>query len=66
MIATGFAVIVGSDRTVHVVPVGDSFAHDLSEECLCGPSVEIVPESDGTCGRLIAHPSLDGREIDNG
>ena len=47
---------------VHVQPVGDLVAHDLDDDCACGPAVEAVPRGDGSFGWLITHHSLDGRE----
>lgn len=48
--------------TVHVVPMDDLIKHELSEDCICGPTGEIVPRPDGWFGRVITHHSLDGRE----
>lgn len=47
----------------HIVPVNDLVEHDTSgNECVCGPSSEPVFREDGSCGWLIVHNSLDGRE----
>jgi hypothetical protein len=46
---------------VHVEPVGDLIEH-VDEDCVCGPEVEPVFAEDGSCGWLISHHSLDGRE----
>lgn len=43
---------------IHVEPVNDLIAHEDSDECPCGPSVEFVEFG----GVVIAHNSLDGRE----
>jgi hypothetical protein len=43
------------------MPEGDLIEHELSHDCLCGPSR--FAEIDGTT--IIAHPSLDGREYDD-
>jgi hypothetical protein len=49
--------------TVHVYPVGDLIEHDTeTDECICGPVIEPVPDEDGSMGWLITHNSLDGRE----
>lgn len=61
---TTFAVVNAPDGSAHVIPDDDAIHHEVSLDCLCGPSVEIVQEADGACGSLIAHPSLDGREVD--
>ncbi|RKR92794.1 hypothetical protein BDK92_7276 [Micromonospora pisi] len=47
---------------VHVMPVGDLVAHDRDAACVCGPTTEPVPTSDGRIGWVIVHHSLDGRE----
>lgn len=47
--------------TVHVLPVNDLIEHEL-EDCPCGPQLEPVFDADGSCGWLISHQSLDGRE----
>lgn len=46
-----------ADGDVHVVPIGDLIDHEETEDCICGPDVEIHPE----CW-LVIHHSLDGRE----
>lgn len=54
-----------SNDEVHVTPeVGsDHIEHDLSEDCVCGPTTEPVKrEEDGSVGYVIVHHSLDGRE----
>lgn len=48
---------------VHVRPVNDLIEHDLTDECVCGPTTEPVPRGDGSVGWLITHDSLDGREL---
>lgn len=48
---------------VHVFPVGDLVEHDTSGvTCVCGPTDEPVERDDGSCGWLVVHHSLDGRE----
>ncbi len=42
---------------IHVIPVNDIEAHDLSEYCRCCVRVE-------EHGKLIIHASFDGREFD--
>ena len=51
-------------QTVHVYPNNDLIDHDTeSDACLCGgPTPEPVFDSDGACGWVITHHSLDGRE----
>ncbi len=44
--------------TWHEIPENDLIEHELSANCICGPSH--FPDRDGTT--VIAHPSLDGRE----
>lgn len=49
-------------QTFHVYPVNDLIEHDTdSEDCVCGPTHELVPSDDGN-GWIILHHSLDGRE----
>lgn len=50
--------------TVHVYPTRDLIHHDTeSDDCTCGPTVEPVPNEDGSMGWLLTHHSLDGREL---
>jgi hypothetical protein len=44
-------------HVAHIVPHGDDVAHELSEDCPCGPRLESVVSG---CA-LWFHPSLDGR-----
>lgn len=46
----------------HVVPDNDAVPHDLDEDCVCGPRVEMVQRDCGCTGWLYVHHSLDGRE----
>lgn len=50
---------------VHVVPVNDLIEHDsdTDEGCPCGPAPEPVFRDDGSCGWVVSHHSLDGREL---
>lgn len=52
-----------TDGTVHVVPVNDQVAHELTDECVCGPGCLIVDRDDGSVGVVVKHSSLDGREL---
>jgi len=47
----------------HVVPVDDLIAHDVSEDCICGPECIPVERDDGSIGYIYSHHSLDGREL---
>lgn len=47
---------LGGD-TLHLVPVDDAVEHELATDCVCGPAVDILGESD----LLVAHWALDGR-----
>ncbi len=47
------------DGPVHVMPSGDAVAHEIAEDCVCGPRLEFVP---GARHWLVVHHSLDGRE----
>lgn len=44
--------------TVHVLPVADLVAHEDCDDCICGPTVELVDAG----GWIAVHHSLDGRE----
>ncbi|WP_280393073.1 hypothetical protein [Nocardia wallacei] len=48
----------------HVVPSGDLLEHrvEADGECVCGPRMEPVKNSDGSIGWVVVHHSLDGRE----
>lgn len=53
-----------SGPEVHIVPEAetDVVAHALSQECICGPTVEPIELDDGGINWLYSHHSLDGRE----
>ena len=52
-----------SMRRSHVFPVNDLIEHDTdTDDCVCGPTAELVIDDDGSCGWVIVHHSLDGRE----
>ena len=46
----------------HVIPINDLIDHELTDDCVCGPTAEAVKRDDGSVGWLITHHSLDGRE----
>lgn len=46
------------DGSIHVLPVGDSRAHVVSEDCWCGPRIEFE-----TMEFLVTHMSHDRREF---
>lgn len=48
--------------TVHVTPVGDLIAHDLTPDCLCNPTPDLVVNTGRPDGWVQIHHSLDGRE----
>lgn len=49
--------------TMHVYPTGDLIDHDTNtDECVCGPTPDPVFREDGSCGWVLIHHSLDGRE----
>lgn len=48
----------------HVVPDNDLIGHELREDCVCLPDIEIVPWTGGPDVHLYTHHSLDGRERD--
>lgn len=50
----------------HVVPNGDLVDHDLTDDCVCGPTVQWGNADTGEAyddGPLVIHHSLDGREL---
>lgn len=48
---------------VHVSPINDLIEHDLEgDDCVCGVTSQPVMRDDGSCGWVITHHSLDGRE----
>lgn len=47
------------DNGVHVVPLDDAIVHDFDDDCICGPTPELVEGG----GWLIVHHGLDGREL---
>lgn len=50
--------------SIYVLPSADLIAHEeVGEDCPCGPTVEPVEREDGSCGWVIVHHSLDGREV---
>lgn len=48
--------------SVHVRPLRDLVDHTLTEDCVCGPTIEPVRRADGSVWWLVRHHSLDGRE----
>lgn len=41
---------------------GDLLDHELSEDCICGPTAVPIKREDGSVGWVYEHHSLDGRE----
>lgn len=50
------------DTERHVIPNEDLVEHTLDEDCVCGPSCEMVHTTTGDQGWLYVHSALDGRE----
>lgn len=50
--------------TLHVHPVDDLIAHQLDDDCPCGPEQRPVTREDGSVGWLVIHHAWDGREED--
>lgn len=47
---------------VAVWPLADAIEHEVdSDECVCGPTSELVRNEDGPDGWLLTHHALDGR-----
>lgn len=40
----------------------DLVEHEISEDCICGPTVEPVQREDGSYGWHFIHHALDGRD----
>lgn len=49
---------------LHIIPVNDLIDHAETDDCVCGPKTYPGEGPDGAIGWLIAHNSLDGRELD--
>jgi hypothetical protein len=47
---------------VHVTPVNDGIEHELTDDCACSPKSLPITRDDGSCGWVVMHHSLDGRE----
>lgn len=50
----------------HVYPVNDLVEHETKTtepDCVCGPTTSPLKRDDGSCGWIITHHSLDGREL---
>lgn len=61
----GWRTHTTGERPVHVWPEDDLVDHDPEDDdgtCVCGPRVAPVLRDDGSCGWLITHHALDGRE----
>lgn len=56
----------------HVIPRNDLVQHTVDEDCVCGPTPELVPDDEPPWNKfatepegdrwLIVHHALDGRE----
>jgi len=55
---TSYTTHEKSAREIHVLPVADLMVHEETEDCICGPLVQVGPE-----GVVVGHRSLDGREV---
>lgn len=53
------AVAKGNEE-MHIIPQNDLIEHTCSDECVCGPTLTYLGEGQ----ILVAHISLDGREVD--
>jgi len=54
-------VIRQAPGVVHVIPPADLVEHEFTDDCVCGPAGEHVPNTDGPDGWLVVHQALDGR-----
>lgn len=57
------ALRYSDDDSWHVIPVDDLVEHETSEDCPCGPQVEIVMRVDAPDAHLYHHSALDGHEL---
>ena len=55
-------VEMGEESTLHIYPVNDLIAHEMSEDCVCGPITKPKERDDGSISWLLIHPALDGRK----
>ncbi len=46
---------------LHVYPLRDLVAHELDDDCPCGPRAEPAERGDGSLGFVMVHHALDGR-----
>ena len=54
---SGWEIYKPESDEVHVTPFRDQTAHELTQDCLCGPNVDY-----SGLRPLVTHHSLDGRE----
>lgn len=48
--------------TFHYMPINDLIGHVANDDCLCGPTPELMQRRTGDAW-LYVHHSLDGREV---
>lgn len=48
---------------VHIVPAEDLVAHEKTDNCVCGTTIELVKAHDGSDRWVYTHYSLDNREL---
>lgn len=48
---------------LHVLPWEDLIQHEQNDDCICGPSQEMVEQDDGSDGWIVLHHALDGRPL---
>lgn len=64
--AKGWCTEQVSDLEIHVYPIDDLVSHDVAEgdenTCVCGTSVECLPQPDEPDVWMFTHHALDGRE----
>lgn len=51
------------DDNWHTIPINDWIEHETTEDCPCGPQVEIITHDDAPDSHMYYHAALDGREI---
>jgi hypothetical protein len=50
---------------LHIVPCEDLIHHELGQDCICGPDIDLVLDSYTPGGlKIILHMALDGRIFD--
>lgn len=52
----GWRCVVTEEQVVHVRPIGDLVPHELTDACVCGPTLELTIHDDGPDGPRLHTP----------